>query len=150
MGASPAASPGASLQKEWCESGMLIVVTGETPAAAWLLKKGTGWLTGRPSGQGAQGRRLGGSTPQEMLHGFQLGLGLMGGKGVVSLGKQPTPAGGARCGKQAHFTPCRLGACDFQRQVEVSGLFEGLSEACLRVGPLATSAQQTRLQAVAV
>ena len=58
MGASPAASPGASLQKEWCESGMLIVVTGETPAAAWLLKKGTGWLTGRPSGQGAKGQPI--------------------------------------------------------------------------------------------
>jgi hypothetical protein len=83
-----------------------------------------------------------------MLHGFQLGLGLMGGKGVVSLGKQPTPAGGAQCVKQASFTPCHLGACDFQRQVEVSGLFEGLSEPCLRVGPLATSGEQTRLQAV--
>jgi len=30
---------GASLQQEWCESGMFIVVTGETPATALLLKK---------------------------------------------------------------------------------------------------------------
>jgi hypothetical protein len=33
------ASLGASLQQKWCESGMFIVVTGETPAAALLLKK---------------------------------------------------------------------------------------------------------------
>ena len=32
------ASLGASLQTEWCESGMFIVVTGEIPAAALLLK----------------------------------------------------------------------------------------------------------------
>ena len=83
----------ASLQTAWCSSGIFIVVTGETPAAALLLKKRTGWPTCRPSGQGAKGMRLGVSSPQEMLHGFQLGVGLMGGKRVVSLGKLSNPDG---------------------------------------------------------
>ncbi len=139
MGASPAASLAASLPTAWCSSGMFILVTAEPQAAALLLKQRTGWLPGRPSGQGAKGMSLAASSPQQMLHGFQLGL-----------GQQRTPGGGARCVKQAGFSPGRLGAGDFQRQVEVSGLCEGLSEAGLRAGPLATSGEQTRLQAVPV
>ena len=80
-------------------------MTGETQATALLLKKRTGWLTGRPSGQGAKGMSLAASSPQERLHGFQLGLGLMGGQRGVSLGKQRTPGGGARGVKQAGFKP---------------------------------------------
>ncbi len=105
MGASPAASLAASLQTAWFSSGMFIVMTGERQATALLLQQRTGWLTGRPSGQGAKGMSLAASSPQERLHGFQLGLGLMGGQRGVSLGKQRTPGGGARGVKQAGFKP---------------------------------------------
>jgi len=58
MGASPAASLAASLQKVCFSSWIFIVMTGETQATALLLKKRTGWLTGRPSGQGAKGQPI--------------------------------------------------------------------------------------------
>ncbi len=78
MGASPAASLAASLQTAWCESGMFILVTAEPQATALLLQQRTGRLPGRPSGQGEKGMSLAALSPQEMLHGFQLGL--MGGQ----------------------------------------------------------------------
>jgi hypothetical protein len=79
---------GSVIAKGVFQSGMFIVVTGETQAAAWLLKQRAGWLTGRTSWRGAKAMRLAASSRQERLECFQLSLGLMGGQRGVSLGQQ--------------------------------------------------------------